>query len=139
MRVWILLGVIGVLVGCTEPPSEPPSPPAAPITYAEWLALNPAERQRVRATWNPYQGENIHIAEEALLRLCRTGSVRIVGGFVGTFHGGEYILNPMVAEADLQNAPAWMTTEFDGFRIGYTHYEPRMDNLRNCTSDAPTP
>ena len=115
-------------MACREPP--PPPPPAANITYEEWLALKPDQRDRVRATWNPYQHENVHIPEEALRRLKATSSLKIIGGGVGIYHGGVYILNPMLAPEDLPKAPKWLATEHDGFLIGYTRYIAELDRLK---------
>lgn len=99
-----------------------------PLTYDQWLALTPEQRDWERATWNSNAGESIHIPEEALNRLRATSSLRIVGGTVGVFHMGEYILNPALAPEDVSKAPPFLTTEFDGFRVGFVAYDSQMDS-----------
>ena len=109
------------VVASAEP--EPP-PPRADITYPEWLALNSAERREVLATWNPYQHDNIHIPREAARRLRENCAYPCATIDVGVYHMGEYILSArlvtdQMTEAEIAAVPEWLSSDFDGFRIGY--------------------
>ena len=96
------------------------------ITYEEWLALSPEERERAHCSWNPYSGENRHIPREAARRLKESSGLPIVAVRVGIYHGGEYILNPELWPKDFHLAPPWFAEEFDGFRLGYCEHNPSI-------------
>jgi hypothetical protein len=100
------------------------------FSYQEWLALNPAEREAVRRTWNVYSGENIHIPREAGRRLKERSPLPIQEIRIGIYHGGVYVLNPQLWAKDLKDAPPWLQQEFDGFPVGYCEHDPttRWDN-----------
>lgn len=89
------------------------------MTYDEWLKLDADARWAELRTWNPYQGENIHVPEEAARRAAARSVLAVKRTSVGIYHGGEYILQLFVPESDLQNAPPFLETEFGGFRVAY--------------------
>ena len=88
-------------------------------TYDEWLKLDTDARCAELRTWNPYQGENIHVPEEAARRAAARSALAVKRTSVGIYHCGEYILQLFVPESDLQNAPPFLETEFGGFRVAY--------------------
>lgn len=102
---------------------EPP-PPRADITYSQWLSLSATERREELATWNPYQHDNVHIPREAARRLREKCTYPYAAVDVGVYHLGEYILSArlvtdQMTEEEIAVVPEWLSTDFDGFRIGY--------------------
>ena len=93
------------------------------MTYDEWLNLTPAEREQAHRRWNTNTGENHHIPERALHRLIEASELAIVDGFVGQYHGGEYILCPRVRAERLDSLPQFLESSFEGFRVGYVAAE----------------
>ncbi|HEY7087293.1 MAG TPA: hypothetical protein VH518_04340 [Tepidisphaeraceae bacterium] len=88
-----------------------------PKTYEDWLALSDAQKQAIKFQWNAYAREGIGFPLTAAGRLAISSSVPVLDGQVGTYHGGEYVLNMFVAESVVGSLPGMLEQTFEGFRV----------------------
>jgi hypothetical protein len=93
------------------------SAPSKPRTYEEWLALNDQERESVLFSWNAYEREGIGFPYTAAGRLAIASETPVLDVRVGTYHGGEYLLQAYVADAAVPNLPTTFEQTFEGFRV----------------------
>lgn len=88
-----------------------------PRSYEEWLALSDEERLSVQRAWNVYEREGYGFAVCAAGRLAIQSTVKIYELEVGTWHGGENILQPYVSDEDHAKMPEPLQQRFEGFRV----------------------
>jgi hypothetical protein len=89
-----------------------------PKTYEDWLALSDEERKEVHFNeWNVYARDGIAIAFMAATRLALQCQKRVQEIQIGTYHGGEYLLQLTVSQEDFRDCPPMLAESFEGFRI----------------------
>ena len=88
-----------------------------PQSYEEWLALSDLEKDEVHQSWNAYEREGYGFPATAAGRLAISSEVRVLQSFVGTYHGGEYLLHMYVSDGDYPKMPARLEQTFEGFRV----------------------
>jgi hypothetical protein len=94
----------------------------ANLTYEEWLGLSREEQDDVRATWNPYKHDNIHLPQEAARRFFEQCKYPCAGVSVGVYHMGQYVISASLyasrmSQEEIAALPRWLT--FEGFSVQY--------------------
>jgi hypothetical protein len=88
------------------------------MTYDEWLRLTETERDDIHfRQWNVYARDGILIAFTAATRLAMHSPFKIYDIRIGTYHGGEYTLEPYVSQEDYHSCPPMLAQKFEGFRV----------------------
>lgn len=92
----------------------------SPKNYEQWLALSDADKKEIHFNvWNVYKREGIGFAYAAAGRLAAQSPYRVFDLKIGTYHGGEYLLEIEVHPDDILIAPDWFKEKSDGFRVVY--------------------
>src|SRR6185503_11061131 len=107
------------------------NPISTPKTYEDWLALTAEQKEEVKSRWCAYTGEGRAIPMMAAARLMMADS-RVKDIRVGIYHGGEYILHPVVSDEDYLNCrpwgPPWDEVDvFEGFRVFWLNESNEID------------
>lgn len=94
------------------------------ISYDEWLKLTDEEQNALHLeTWDTYKREGYPIALHAASRLALQSNKTILSAWIGTYHGGEYLLEFAVPSAELDSCPAPLSERFEGFRTMWHDHE----------------
>jgi len=88
-----------------------------PSSYEDWLALTDIEKREVHRSWNVYNREGYGFPVCATGRLIISSLTKIFEVEVGTWHGGEYVLNAYVTDEDYPKMPQPLEQTFEGFRV----------------------
>jgi hypothetical protein len=116
--------------GCARPPYEEPDDVITfskerkvntdtwPKNYDEWLALSDDEKQHVHLkVWDVFERDGFAFANMAAARLAMQSEKRVLDIKIIAFLGGEWVLQPIVSEADCDNCPSMLEQTFEGFRV----------------------
>lgn len=88
------------------------------MNYNEWLSMSDEQREETHfRTWNVYERDGFPIAHMAASRLAMITKFKIYDIRIGTYHGGEYTLEPYVSNFDYSKCPPMLEQSFEGFRV----------------------
>ncbi len=90
------------------------------MTYENWLSMSEDQRHEVHSQqWNVYERDGYVIAMIAATRLADSCGLKVSHIEIGTFHGGEYLLNIYVPDDDCTSLPPMLEQRFEGFRVAW--------------------
>src|SRR5436190_3255347 len=90
------------------------------MTYDQWLALSEDERDAVHfQQWNVYERDGYLVAMTAAVRLAESCGLKVSRIAIGTYHGGEYLLQLFVSDEDCRQLPPMLEQRFEGFRVAW--------------------